>query len=54
MKNYNHRKETNLFDPDYLPGILTGKHLPNNLPPTIGFGRKNPNQARRCKGRKKS
>ncbi|KAJ9088753.1 20S-pre-rRNA D-site endonuclease nob1, variant 2 [Entomophthora muscae] len=54
MKNYNHRKETNLFDPDYLPGILTGKHLPNTLPPTIGFGRKNPNQARRCKGRKKS
>ncbi|KAI0226549.1 20S-pre-rRNA D-site endonuclease nob1 [Massospora cicadina] len=54
LKNYFHRKETNLFDPDYLPGILTGKHAASNRPPTIGYGRRNPNQARRCKGRKKS
>ncbi|KAI9295148.1 hypothetical protein K502DRAFT_365267 [Neoconidiobolus thromboides FSU 785] len=54
MKNYSRRKEVNLFDPDYLPGIVSGKQSNTFLLPAIGYGRKNPNQAKRRSGRKKS
>lgn len=54
LKNYLHRKEANLFDPDYLPGILTGKHAKGSHPPIIGYGRRNPNEVDRFKGRKKA
>ncbi|WFC98932.1 20S-pre-rRNA D-site endonuclease nob1 [Malassezia yamatoensis] len=35
-------------DPDWLPDLLTGKHTPSaNGLPTLGIGRKNPNERRR-------
>jgi len=45
------RKERDLLDPDYLPGILTGERRDTGGRPKIGYGRRNPNVAR--KGGKK-
>jgi len=45
------RKERDLLDPDYLPGILTGERRDAGGRPRIGYGRRNPNVAR--KGGKK-
>ncbi|KAG0637447.1 Nin one binding Zn-ribbon like-domain-containing protein [Tuber brumale] len=45
------RKERDLLDPDYLPGILTGERRDAGGRPKIGYGRRNPNVAR--KGGKK-
>ncbi|PWW75461.1 hypothetical protein C7212DRAFT_198050 [Tuber magnatum] len=46
------RKERDLLDPDYLPGILTGERRDTGGRPRIGYGRRNPNVARKG-GRKK-
>lgn len=40
------RKERDLLDPDYLPGILTGERRDTSGKPTIGYGRQNPNKVR--------
>ncbi|KAG0132066.1 Nin one binding Zn-ribbon like-domain-containing protein [Tuber indicum] len=45
------RKERDLLDPDYLPGILTGERRDAGGRPRIGYGKRNPNVAR--KGGKK-
>ena len=41
------RKERDLLDPDYLPGILTGERRDAGGRPRIGYGRRNPNVARK-------
>ncbi|RPA96444.1 hypothetical protein L873DRAFT_1694329 [Choiromyces venosus 120613-1] len=46
------RKERDLLDPDYLPGILTGERRDGGTGrPRVGYGKRNPNVAR--KGGKK-
>jgi RNA-binding protein NOB1 len=52
MQRETWRKERNLLDPDYLPGILTGERRQGSTV-RVRVGRKNPNEARKSGGRKK-
>ena len=47
VKKEQRRKERNLLDPDYLPGILTGERRDTTGKPTIGYGGSNPNARKR-------
>ncbi|KAL7276867.1 20S-pre-rRNA D-site endonuclease nob1 [Rhizina undulata] len=47
------KKERDLLDPDYLPGILTGERRDASGRPKIGYGRSNPNERRRGGGGRK-
>ncbi|CAI2169687.1 2627_t:CDS:2 [Funneliformis geosporum] len=55
LKNQRRQKEIDIFDPDYIPRLLIGSNLSKSNTPVIGYGRRNPNEARRGKnkGRKK-
>ncbi|ORY00281.1 hypothetical protein K493DRAFT_256577 [Basidiobolus meristosporus CBS 931.73] len=51
---FSRKKDTvDVFDPDYVPKLVSGAGRDSNGMPTIGFGKKNPNHARRRTGRKK-
>ncbi|KAK9768421.1 20S-pre-rRNA D-site endonuclease nob1 [Basidiobolus ranarum] len=51
---FSRKKDTiDVFDPDYIPKLISGAGRDSNGMPTIGYGKKNPNQARRRTGRKK-
>ncbi|CAG8724438.1 3491_t:CDS:2, partial [Acaulospora colombiana] len=55
LKHQRKQKEVDIFDPDYIPKLMIGS-IPSVAagPPIIGYGRRNPNEARRGKkkGRK--
>ncbi|RGB36542.1 Nin one binding Zn-ribbon like-domain-containing protein [Rhizophagus diaphanus] len=55
LKNQRKQKEIDIFDPDYIPKLLIGPSNSKSISPVIGYGRRNPNEARRgkTKGRKK-
>ncbi|CAG8535726.1 9740_t:CDS:2 [Funneliformis mosseae] len=55
LKDQRRQKEIDIFDPDYIPRLLIGSNLSKSNTPVIGYGRRNPNEARRGKnkGRKK-
>ncbi|KAL1917901.1 uncharacterized protein VTP21DRAFT_3735 [Calcarisporiella thermophila] len=44
--------KSDVFDPDYIPSLISGTHS-NLMGPTIGYGRKNPNERRRTGNKKK-
>lgn len=54
LKNQRKQKEIDIFDLDYIPKLLIGSNS-KSISPVIGYGRRNPNEARRgkTKGRKK-
>ncbi|GBC05927.1 hypothetical protein RclHR1_06500009 [Rhizophagus clarus] len=55
LKSQRKQKEIDIFDPDYIPDLLIGSSVSKSITPVIGYGRRNPNEARRgkTKGRKK-
>ncbi|RIA82016.1 Nin one binding Zn-ribbon like-domain-containing protein [Glomus cerebriforme] len=55
LKSQKKQKEIDIFDPDYVPKLLIGSNISKSINPVIGYGRRNPNEARRgkSKGRKK-
>ncbi|KAG5518715.1 hypothetical protein PMAC_002684 [Pneumocystis sp. 'macacae'] len=49
IKYQKRKKERNLFDPDSIPDILTGKRDTSHYDITIGMGKKNPNEKKRLR-----
>ncbi|RHZ47774.1 hypothetical protein Glove_567g9 [Diversispora epigaea] len=53
LKLQRKQKKIDIFDPDYIPELFIKSNSPSSLkysgPPVIGYGRRNPNEARRRK-----
>ncbi|CAG8566594.1 3769_t:CDS:2 [Diversispora eburnea] len=51
LKLQRKQKRIDIFDPDYIPELFIKSNSPSSLkysgPPVIGYGRRNPNEARR-------
>jgi hypothetical protein len=55
MRRHQRMIKQDIFDPDYVPALLQGQsgRLANNSLPTIGYGRRNPNETKRGGRRKR-
>ncbi|CAG8478127.1 13675_t:CDS:2 [Acaulospora morrowiae] len=54
LKQHRKKKEVDIFDPDYVPQLMIGSTFSmSSGPPVIGYGRRNPNESRRGKGKRK-
>ncbi|CAG8670229.1 10815_t:CDS:2 [Racocetra fulgida] len=54
LKSHRKQKEVDIFDPDYVPKLFIGSEFSTSCGvPVIGYGRRNPNEAIRGKGKGK-
>ncbi|CAG8823757.1 5949_t:CDS:2, partial [Racocetra persica] len=54
LKSHRKQKEVDIFDPDYVPKLFIGSGFSTSCGvPVIGYGRRNPNETIRGKGKGK-